>query len=124
MLPAIAVLLLCQLAGESLVRATGIPVPGPVIGIMILIAGVAIRQRVSASHDLAGAAGPVAPLADGLLRNLSLLFVPAGCGIAERLAEVGPHVPLLLLILVISTVLALVATVTTFIAVRRLTGGG
>jgi putative effector of murein hydrolase LrgA (UPF0299 family) len=121
MLPAIAVLLLAQLAGEILVRALGAPVPGPVVGMLLLVIGIAIRQRWLGGVPLERAAGPVTPVADTLLRNMSLMFIPAGCGIIERLGDLGPKIPVLLLILVVSTLLALVATAGTFILVRRLT---
>jgi holin-like protein len=68
------VLLLCQLAGELLVRATGVPVPGPVVGMVILLAGLTIR-----GHRPDG----VEVVADRLLANLSLLFVPAGVGVTQ-----------------------------------------
>ena len=39
-------LLACQLAGEILARASGIPVPGGVIGMLILFLGLALRRGV------------------------------------------------------------------------------
>ena len=87
MLAYITLLLACQLIGEIVARLFALPVPGPVIGMMVLFVGLVIRRRVPA--DLEGVAG-------GLLRYLSLLFVPAGVGvivylplIADQLAPIA-----------------------------------
>ena len=67
----------CQLAGEAFVVATGIPVPGPVMGMALLFAGLAVRGGVPAELEKVGGV---------LLANLSLLFVPAGTGIMVHLS--------------------------------------
>ncbi len=77
----LALILGCQLVGETVQVATGLPVPGPVIGMALLFAGLLVRRGLPAG--LEGAAG-------GLLRHLALLFVPAGVGVmlhVPRLAE-------------------------------------
>ncbi len=61
----------CQLAGELIVAATGLPVPGPVCGMALLFAGLVIKGGLPAE---------LARVGDALLGNLSLLFVPAGVG--------------------------------------------
>jgi len=78
MIQSIFILLLFQLAGELLRGLTHIPVPGPVIG-MILLAAFYILRRRDPSPALQRAA-------DGLLSWLGLLFVPAGVGIVANLA--------------------------------------
>jgi holin-like protein len=77
MLGFITVLLCCQLAGELLVVAAGLPLPGPVVGMVILFAGLAVRGEVPDDLGM---------VADGLLRHLSLLFVPAGVGVVLHVA--------------------------------------
>jgi putative effector of murein hydrolase LrgA (UPF0299 family) len=72
MLRAITILLVCQLAGEAMVAGLGWPVPGPVVGMALLFIGLVVRGGVPEN---------VASAADGLLGNLSLLFVPAGVGV-------------------------------------------
>jgi holin-like protein len=76
MIGALAVLLLCQLAGEALARAAGLPVPGPVLGMGLLLAALLVRGR---APDALGRT------ADGLLAHLGLLFVPAGVGVVLHL---------------------------------------
>lgn len=75
MLRNLTALLACQLAGEIIVRAAGLPVPGPVAGMALLFCGLVAR---GASEGLAGTA-------NGLLNHLALLFVPAGVGVVDHL---------------------------------------
>ncbi|MGE4529629.1 MAG: CidA/LrgA family protein [Rhodospirillaceae bacterium] len=72
MLGAITLLLLCQLAGEVLVRLVGLPVPGPVLGMVFLFLYLLVRRHVPE---------PVERASNTLLDHLSLLFVPAGVGV-------------------------------------------
>jgi holin-like protein len=72
----ITLLLVCQLAGEVVTRLLGLPVPGPVVGMVILFLGLALRGRVPEELERVGA---------GLLSHLSLLFVPAGVGVMIHL---------------------------------------
>lgn len=76
MIPYLTLFLVCQLAGEVLVRLGGVPVPGPLVGMAGLFAGLLIRGRAPPKLDEAS---------DGLLRHLSLLFVPAGVGVVVHL---------------------------------------
>ena len=72
MINALIALLCCQLAGEALVLAAGLPIPGPVAGMALLFAGLVVKGGIPAN---------IAALGDGLLGNLSLMFVPAGVGV-------------------------------------------
>jgi len=72
LLQAFAVLLVFQCLGEGLVFLFGWPVPGPVTGMLLLLAALVAVPRL---QDV------VESGASELLRHLSLLFVPAGVGI-------------------------------------------
>jgi hypothetical protein len=62
MLKLITILLLCQLAGEVLSEAANVPIPGPVIGMVFLFAGIAIRDGVPCGlGDGAAAAAALPP---------------------------------------------------------------
>jgi putative effector of murein hydrolase LrgA (UPF0299 family) len=76
-------LLACQLVGEVLVRLTDAPVPGPVVGMVILF----LLLRLRGSGDDATVVGA----ADGLLRHLQLFFVPAGVGVVVYLGTIRDH---------------------------------
>lgn len=70
-------LLLFQLAGEALKTVARIPVPGPVLGMVLLALCYGIRKREPSPATQA--------TADALLGWLGLLFVPAGVGIVANL---------------------------------------
>jgi holin-like protein len=119
MIEAFALLLLCQLAGEILSHGLGLPMPGPVIGLLILFAGLVITQnfgKVTAGSINDTALGRAT---GGLLQHLSVLFVPAGVGVIDHLHLLQTFGPVLFLALLVSTALALAVTALTFTAVKR-----
>lgn len=81
-LKGLLVLLGCQLFGEIVVRLSGVEFPGPVVGMLLFLVILRIRQPADGSALVA------APSL--LLRHLHLLFIPAGVGIVvylDRIAE-------------------------------------
>jgi len=110
MINALATLLGFQLVGEVLARMLALPVPGPVLGAVLLAAVLFLRPSI-----LEG----VSETARGVLRHLSLLFVPAAVGVTEHRDLMAEHGLALLLALVASTVLALVAAGLVFRWVSR-----
>lgn len=111
MIRALTLLFLCQLVGEVAVRWAGVTFPGPVLGMALLVAILALRP----------AARPgVEGVADGILRNLSLLFVPAAVGVVQQAGLIAANWLAISAALVVSTLLTLVVTVFTFRAVARI----
>ncbi|MBZ0227096.1 MAG: CidA/LrgA family protein [Bauldia sp.] len=104
MIESLTFLLLAQLAGEIIVRSIGLPVPGPVIGLMLLALVMAWRGIPAALHETAL----------GLLRNLSLLFVPAGVGVIRQADALADNWLALSVALVVSTMATLAVTALTF----------
>ena len=120
MIASLSLILLCQLAGEALVRGLGLPMPGPVIGLMILLVLLLARDRFTllARGPLQG--DGVESASRGLLANLSLLFVPAGVGVVQKLDLIVDHGVAFLGVLVISVLITLLVTVATFLLASRL----
>lgn len=116
---AVTALLACQLAGEVIVLALrqiypALAFPGPVVGMALMFVLLLWRKGPGASLDAT---------AGGILRNLSLLFIPAAVGIVQYgpvLAEFGLA---LAVALIASTVLTLLVTVGVFLLVARLAQG-
>ena len=123
MIASLSLILLCQLAGEVIVRGLGLPMPGPVLGLMFLLLLLLARDRLKilARGPLAG--GGVENTSRGLLAHLSLLFVPAGVGVVQKLDLVAAHGLAFAGVLVVSVVLTLLVTVATFLAASRLMSG-
>jgi putative effector of murein hydrolase LrgA (UPF0299 family) len=120
MIGGLALLLLCQLVGEVISWGLGLPVPGPVLGLLVLFAGLLAAERLQKPGTIVD--GAVAPVAEGLLRNLALLFVPAGVGVIRHLDVLAAHGLGIALALLGSTALTLVVTVFVFVAVAARTG--
>ncbi len=112
MLSTLGLLLGCQLAGEVTVRGLGLGVPGPVLGLALLVLCLGARPALAERFR---------PTTSVILANLSFLFVPAGVGVIGNLEVLSDDWLALLVILVFSTLLAMLAAVGTFIGVRRLT---
>jgi holin-like protein len=112
-LEALTLILLCQLAGEVCVLFTGLPVPGPVLGMLLLLAWLFVRGGVPES---------VARTADTLLSHLSLLFVPAGVGVLVHWERIRGQWAAIAAALVLGTLFTLAVTALTMTAANRLLG--
>jgi holin-like protein len=117
MIASLSLILLCQLAGESFVRGTGLPMPGPVIGLMLLLLLLLMRDRFTVLARGPLQDGGIETTSRGLLANLSLLFVPAGVGVVDLIID---HGIAFLGVLVISVLITLLVTVATFLLASRL----
>lgn len=120
MIQGLALILCCQLAGESLARGMGLPVPGPVVGLVLLLAVLLLRDHLPAM-----AAGPlrdgrVETVAKGLLAHLSLMFVPAGVGVVQHPDLVASHGFAIAAVLAVSLLVTMLATVGAFLLISRL----
>jgi putative effector of murein hydrolase LrgA (UPF0299 family) len=113
MVHALLILLMCQLLGEVSSRALGLPLPGPVLGLLLLLMGFAVFPKL---------VGLMRPLAQGILGHLSLLFVPAGVGVIGHLDALGGQGVGIFLALIGSTILAIAVGSLSFALVARLTG--
>jgi putative effector of murein hydrolase LrgA (UPF0299 family) len=117
MIVALTLILLCQFVGEVVARGTGWPVPGPVIGMALLLAFLAARDHAPEFLPPELADGTLEAAGKGLLAHLTLLFVPTGVGVVQRLDVFASYGFGLAVALVVSTVLTLVATVAMFLLV-------
>jgi holin-like protein len=118
------ILLSFQLVGEALTRALGLPAPGPVVGLALLLAALAAYQKWRPFDDKALIESDLGRVSSGLLASLSLLFVPAGVGVVQYLGLLRDQGLALAAALVVSTLLTLLATVGAFVLVGRLVGQG
>jgi holin-like protein len=89
-----------DLAGELVARGLGARLPGPVIGMLLLLG--ALNVRVVRE--------PVEAAANALLAHLSLLFVPVGVGVIVHLALLADYGWRLAVAVIVSTLLGMAAT--------------
>ncbi len=114
MVSGLLVLIGCQLLGEAMQRASGVPVPGPVIGLLLLLAVLVIRGGPSSTLESSSR---------GLLKHLPMLFVPAGTGVLVHLELIRAEwLPITASVLG-SSVIAIVATATAMRIADRMARG-
>jgi holin-like protein len=120
MIASLSLILLCQLIGEVIVRGLALPMPGPVLGLLFLLLLLLARDHFAllATGPLSG--GGVENASRVLLANLSLLFVPAGVGVVQKLDLLAEHGIAIIIVLAVSVVVTLLATVATFVLASRL----
>lgn len=75
MIAAIALILCCQLAGEALHLLTGLPLPGPVIGMVLLFGWLKLVPRDYAA---------LKSVSGWLIANMTIMFIPATLGIVNE----------------------------------------
>lgn len=117
MLGYLTVIFSCQLVGELLVTALALPIPGPVVGMVLLLAG--LLAFGSVPDDLGATA-------NALIQNLSLLFVPAGVGVMLHAELIGRDLLPISVALAVSTALtiAVTAAIMVWLRPRRDSGRG
>jgi holin-like protein len=101
MIGTLATLLVFQALGEGLAYALSLPIPGPVIGMVLLLIYLMMKDD---------AAARLAPTSMELLRHLSLLFVPAGVGIMVHARLIAAEWLPIAVALVVSTVISIAVT--------------
>jgi holin-like protein len=113
----ITILLVYQLVCEVGVRFLGLPLPGPVLGMLLLFLTLLVRRGPGRSvEDVSG----------GLLAHLSLLFVPAGVGLMVHWDRLAAEWLPIAAALLLSTVLTMAFCAGLMLGLRRLLapGGG
>jgi holin-like protein len=124
MIASLSLILLCQLAGEVFVHGLALPMPGPVVGLVLLLLLLVARDRFAVLARGPLQDGAVENASRGLLAHLSLLFVPAGVGVVQKLDLIAAHGIAIVVVLLVSVVVTLLATAATFLVVSRLTARG
>ena len=100
MIASLSLILICQLAGEVIVRGLAWPMPGPVIGMLLLLLLLLARDRftVLAKGPLQG--DGVEGASRGLCwRICRCCLIPAGVGVVQKLDLLAEHGIAILLIL-------------------------
>lgn len=109
----ITLLLVYQLVGEVIARGLELSLPGPVVGMALLFITLVVRGALPAG---------LKTTAEGLLKHLSLLFVPAGVGVMMHLHLLRDEWQAVSVALVASTVITIAVTALAMVGLCRLTG--
>jgi putative effector of murein hydrolase LrgA (UPF0299 family) len=106
-------LVICNEAGGFIASALHLPVPGTVIGLLILLAALLILRRVPE---------PLREMAVLLLGHLNLFYVPAGVGVLAYVALIRHDLWPIVVVLFVSTFLATITGALAFHWTAKLTG--
>jgi holin-like protein len=101
MLIQLGVLMMFQFIGEVLVASTGVPFPGPLCGLALLLSYLCLRG---------GPSDDLTKVATMLIDNLGLLFVPAGTAIVAYGALLARDGLAIAAALVVSTIAAVLVS--------------
>ena len=101
MIQGLVQLFLFQALGELLSKFALPFIPGPVLGLVLLLAFLGLRGHVPASMDLVGS---------GILQHLGLLFIPASVGVVLYLPVLQANAWALSAALVVSVVATVAVT--------------
>jgi holin-like protein len=101
MIKTFTVLLAYQCLGELIAYAGNLPIPGAVVGMILLLASLSLRPGLLSAIESDSLA---------LLRFLPLLFVPAGVGIMVFAGRVAHDLLPIAVSVVVSTALTIVVT--------------
>ena len=106
----ITILLIYELAGEAIKLILRLPIPGPVLGMILLFLTLLSQKSVANSVDFTSKV---------LLSHLSLLFVPAGVGVMVHFDQIRAEWLPISVTLLVSTVVTMTTTAGIMLGTRR-----
>lgn len=94
----LTLLLLFWVIGELIVKSAGLPIPGSIIGMLLLV--IALRLKIIRINQ-------VEEVAHFLIDNMALFFIPAGVGLMCYLDIIKSEWQPIVMAIVISTLLVM-----------------
>ena len=90
-----------QLLGDFISELFNLPIPGAIIGMVLLLVILVFRKAKDVPSD-------IAVTADGLIKYIGLLFVPAGAGVSLYLGLIADQWVMILTASFLSTAFTLI----------------
>ena len=109
MLRAIFIIFFFQLLGEALKKFFEMRIPGPVIGLILLLAALIFLKKFKTTAII-NLKNYVENTSNYILSYLSLLFVPIGVGVVMHLSYLENNLFKVLFIVFVSTILTISLT--------------
>ena len=113
MLKGIFIIFFFQLIGEVVQQYFVLLIPGPVVGLILLMTTLICTQGLT-SPAIGTLTKSIFQSADGILRYLSLLFIPIGVGVIMHLQYLENNILSVMAIILIGTVTSLGLTAVLF----------
>ena len=114
MLGAIFLIFLFQLIGEATQKYFALPVPGPVIGLVLMLACLLWSKQID-DPVVAGLRSKLVNTSQQLIGYLSLLFVPIGVGVIMHLKLLETQLAQIIGVVTIGTITTIVLTAFIFL---------
>lgn len=109
MLTAIFTILVLQLIGEVLQKYFDLAIPGPVIGLMLMLLTL-MMMNSKKLNILAPLRTEIINMSEKLLGYLSLLFVPIGVGVVMHLQLLEMQLLRILVVIILGTMSTMIFT--------------
>ena len=109
MLSAIFTILIFQLAGEVIQKGFELPLPGPVLGLILLLFSLVFTKK-SINPNLVELRARLMTTSEKLLSYLSLLFVPIGVGVIMHLQLLEGQLLKIVFVIGLGTIMTMVFT--------------
>ena len=109
MLGAIFTILIFQLAGEVIQKGFELPLPGPVLGLILLLFSLVFTKK-SINPNLVELRARLMTTSEKLLSYLSLLFVPIGVGVIMHLQLLEGQLLKIVFVIGLGTIMTMVFT--------------
>jgi len=93
------IILLCQFVGELLAYSLSLPIPGTILGMILLLLGLILSQPCRQQ---------VEPAVSVLIRHLTLLFFPIGAGLVLEWPTFAQHGNAIIIALTLGTLATIV----------------
>lgn len=118
MLAGIFTIFMFQLIGEAIQKYFSLAIPGPVIGLILMLLMLLASKRIT-PKPLSSLKQNLISTSEALLSHLSLLFVPIGVGVILHLHLLEAQLLQVLAVIVFGTILTMLFTAFLFSAFRR-----
>jgi holin-like protein len=123
LLVAIFIIFVLQLTGEALQKYFDLAIPGPVVGLMLMLCTLMIAK--SKMHpSVISLRTNIINTSEQLLSYLSLLFVPIGVGVIMHLQLLEAQLLRILVVIVVGTICTMIFTSAVFAKINKAKDNG
>ena len=123
MLVAIFIIFVLQLTGEALQKYFDLAIPGPVVGLMLMLCTLMIAK--SKMHpSVISLRTNIINTSEQLLSYLSLLFVPIGVGVIMHLQLLEAQLLRIIVVIVVGTICTMIFTSAVFAKINKAKDNG
>lgn len=106
-----------QLIGEVISESFKSPIPGPIFGMVLMLAFLFLCNAFAKTNRIPQ---QLESVSGGLLKNMSLLFVPVSVGVMLHVEMVRDNWFILLVLLLVSTIFSIVVSALSMVSIMHI----